>query len=65
MCTCRAHPLPQSKLRTYAPAAFDALALEAAAAKKAASERDMWHEQAEDARNRWQAAERRLSELQV
>ncbi|GIL71040.1 hypothetical protein Vretifemale_1676 [Volvox reticuliferus] len=52
-------------MKAYRPDAFDALAAENLNLKRAASERDMYREQLEDARRRWQEAERRVAELQV
>ncbi|GIL71038.1 hypothetical protein Vretifemale_1676 [Volvox reticuliferus] len=54
-----------ARMKAYRPDAFDALAAENLNLKRAASERDMYREQLEDARRRWQEAERRVAELQV
>ncbi|PNH07526.1 Leucine-rich repeat and coiled-coil domain-containing protein 1 [Tetrabaena socialis] len=50
-----------ARLRVCSPDAVDVLAAENVALKRAAAERDMYREQADDVRRRWQEAERRVS----
>jgi leucine-rich repeat/coiled-coil domain-containing protein 1 len=64
-------PPPQTRAvlgwrgQACSPEAFDKLSAENLGLKRAATERDMYREQMEDARRRWQDAERRVTELQV
>ncbi|GFR43792.1 hypothetical protein Agub_g4909 [Astrephomene gubernaculifera] len=54
-----------ARLKACGPEAFDALAAENLGLKRAAAERDLCREQADDARRRWKEAERRINELQA
>ncbi|KXZ43849.1 hypothetical protein GPECTOR_79g128 [Gonium pectorale] len=54
-----------TRLKACGPDAFEALAAENLRLKRDAAERDMYREQADDARRRWQEVERRLTETQV